>query len=156
MLKFTDVKVVFAEIPDQITLAINISGCPCACPGCHSSYLAGDVGEPLTDRRVEELLAKHDSVSCISIMGGDGDPSEVSRVAALIKHLSPTMLVGWYSGRDELSLDIDLANFDYVKIGSYQEALGPLDSPTTNQRLYRVDGDNALQDITIRLQRSEL
>ena len=28
MLKYVDSKVVFAEIPDEITLAINISNCP--------------------------------------------------------------------------------------------------------------------------------
>ena len=26
--------------------------------------------------------------------------------------------------------------FDYVKVGPYVEALGPLNEPTTNQRLY--------------------
>ena len=47
MLKYVDTKVVFQEIPDEITLAINISNCPCHCPGCHSSYLAEDIGNAL-------------------------------------------------------------------------------------------------------------
>ena len=45
MLKYVDAKVVFAEVPDEVTLAINISNCPCQCKGCHSSYLAQDIGK---------------------------------------------------------------------------------------------------------------
>ena len=58
-MKYVDTKVVFAEIPDEITLAISISGCPCHCPGCHSSYLAEDIGKVLTYYRIEKLLESH-------------------------------------------------------------------------------------------------
>jgi predicted enzyme involved in methoxymalonyl-ACP biosynthesis len=47
MLKYVDTKVVFVEVPDEITLAISISGCPCFCEGCHSAYLAKDIGKEL-------------------------------------------------------------------------------------------------------------
>ena len=40
-----------------------------------------------------------------------------------------------YSGRTEVEPEIQAA-FDYVKLGPYIAALGPLNSPTTNQRLY--------------------
>lgn len=49
MLKYVDARVVFQEIPDEITLAINISNCPCHCKGCHSQYLAEDIGKPLIE-----------------------------------------------------------------------------------------------------------
>lgn len=48
MVKYTDSQVTFREIPDEITLCINISGCPNHCEGCHSSYLAEDIGTKLT------------------------------------------------------------------------------------------------------------
>ena len=32
-----------------------------------------------------------------------------------------------------------LALLDYLKLGPYDERLGGLDSPTTNQRFYRVE-----------------
>ncbi len=150
MLKYTDTKVVFREIPDEITLAINISGCPCACEGCHSSYLAEDIGEKLSEETLARLFARNDSISCISFMGGDREPAEVSRLARYIKASFPQLKVGWYSGRDELSREIDLVNFDYIKIGSYQSLAGGLDSPTTNQRLYRIDL-REMVDITHRL-----
>lgn len=38
-MKYSDAQVVFAEVPDEITLAISISGCPNRCPGCHSQHL---------------------------------------------------------------------------------------------------------------------
>ena len=46
----------------------------------------------------------------------------------------------------------ELSAFDYVKLGAWVEALGPLSSPTTNQRLYRID-DGQARDITDRMQR---
>lgn len=51
-------KVVFAEVPDEVTLAINISNCPCQCKGCHSSYLAQDIGTELTFNEVRKLIRK--------------------------------------------------------------------------------------------------
>ena len=44
IMKYVNESVVFAEIPDEVTLAINISNCPCRCPGCHSKFLWGDIG----------------------------------------------------------------------------------------------------------------
>ena len=62
--------------------------------------------------------------------------------------------IGWYSGRDELTKDINLDWFDYIKIGHYDEDLGPLNKETTNQRLYLVQHNKIpldnyeLEDIT--------
>ncbi|MFI3286029.1 MAG: anaerobic ribonucleoside-triphosphate reductase activating protein [Rikenellaceae bacterium] len=151
MLKYTDTKIVFREIPDEITLAINISGCPCACEGCHSSYLAENIGEELTEEAITQLIERYNTISCLSFMGGDGEPSEVSRLAKFIKQHYPEVMVAWYSGRDTLSAKIETTNFNYIKIGSYQSSLGALDSPTTNQRLYRVSQQGELIDITAKM-----
>ena len=43
MLKYVNCDIVFQEVPNEVALAINISGCPCHCPGCHSPYLWQDV-----------------------------------------------------------------------------------------------------------------
>ena len=45
MLKYVNTGIVFQEIPDEVTLAINISNCPCRCPGCHSRYLPKGVNQ---------------------------------------------------------------------------------------------------------------
>jgi anaerobic ribonucleoside-triphosphate reductase activating protein len=149
MLKYVDTKVVFAEIPDEITLAINISGCPCNCRGCHSSYLAKDIGEPLDLQHLTNLINSNKGISCVCIMGGDANPSEVDDIAQDIKKYYSELKVGWYSGRQELSKDIKLGNFDFIKLGPYIEEFGPLNSKTTNQRFYKVSGGE-LVDITSR------
>ena len=154
MLKYVDTKVVFAEIPDEITLAINISGCPCNCKGCHSSYLAEDIGEPLDLQHLTNLIDSNKGITCVCIMGGDANPSEVDDIAQDIKEYYPELKVGWYSGRQELNKDIELSNFDYIKLGPYIEEFGPLNSKTTNQRFYKVNGKELI-DITSRFWKHE-
>lgn len=154
MLKYVDTKVVFAEIPDEIALAINISGCPCNCKGCHSSYLAKDIGEPLDLQHLTNLIDSNKGITCVCIMGGDANPSEVDDIAQDIKEYYPELKVGWYSGRQELSKNIELGNFDYIKLGPYIEEFGPLNSKTTNQRFYKVS-DEELVDITSKFWKHE-
>ena len=151
MLKYVDTLVGFAEIPDEITLAINISNCPCHCINCHSSYLAEDIGEPLDLQHLTNLIDNNKGITCVCIMGGDVNPSEVNDIAQDIKEYYPELKVAWYSGRQELSKDIDLKNFDFVKLGPYIEELGPLNSKTTNQVLLEVEvvqGKVFTKDIT--------
>lgn len=146
MLKYVDTKVVFAEIPDEITLAINISNCPCHCKGCHSPYLAEDIGTELTFNELRRLIKNNSGISCIAFMGGDSEPERIDALASFVTN-HYQLKVAWYSGRQELSKDIELRNFDYIKLGPYIEELGPLSSRTTNQRLYRVEKE-VLIDIT--------
>ena len=147
MLKYVDAKVVFAEVPNEVTLAINISNCPCHCEGCHSLYLAEDIGEPLDLQHLTGLIDSNSGISCVCIMGGDANPSEVDDIAQDIKEYYPELKVAWYSGKQELSKDIDLENFDYVKLGPYIKDRGPLDNVNTNQRFYKVI-NKELVDIT--------
>ena len=146
MLKYADAKVVFAEVPDEITLAINISNCPCHCKNCHSSYLAEDIGEELNSHSLKNLINDNKGITCISFMGGDSNPSDIDALAQWVKINYP-LKVTWYSGRQELSKEIDLKNFDFVKLGPYIEEFGPLNSRTTNQRFYKVNGKELI-DIT--------
>lgn len=138
MLKYVDTQVTFAEAPDEITLCINISNCPCHCEGCHSPYLADNIGEPLDLQHLTDLIDSSSGISCVCIMGGDANPSEVDDIAQNIKEYYPELKVGWYSGRQELSKDINLENFDYIKLGPYMKDRGPLNDRNTNQRFYEV------------------
>lgn len=149
MIKYVDTLIGFAEIPNEISLCINISNCPCHCEGCHSSYLAQDIGEPLDLQHLTNLIDTNKGITCVCIMGGDANPSEVDDIAQDIKEYYPELKVGWYSGRQELSNDIDLFNFDYIKLGPYKEEFGSLNSRTTNQRLYQIKNHKML-DITSR------
>ena len=146
MLKYVDTKVTFAEVPNEISLCINISNCPCACKGCHSSYLTGDIGNELNSNSIKELINNNKGITCICFMGGDSNPLEVDAIAHFIKINYP-IKTAWYSGRQELSKDINLNNFNFIKLGPYIEDLGPLNSKTTNQRFYKVE-EGKLVDIT--------
>ena len=139
MLRYVNILVGFAEIPDEITLCINISNCPCHCKNCHSSYLAEDIGEPLDLQHLTNLIDSNKGITCVCIMGGDANPSEVDDIAQDIKEYYTELKVGWYSGRDYISEDINLENFDYIKYGHYDENKGPLNSKTTNQIMLEIE-----------------
>ena len=59
VVRFCNYDVVFAEIPGETTLAINIAGCPNRCPGCHSPHLQADAGEVLDDEALGVLLGRY-------------------------------------------------------------------------------------------------
>ena len=147
MLKYLNTQVTFAEVPDEITLCINITGCKNGCKNCHSSYLAQDIGTELTFNEVRKLIKKNSGISCIALMGGDAEPDKINTLASFIINHYGSIKVAWYSGRQELNNNIDLCNFDYIKLGPYKEEFGPLNSRTTNQRFYKVNGKE-LVDIT--------
>jgi len=145
-----DISVTFAEIPDEICLCFNLSLCIHRCPGCHSAYLQTDCGDELTTDVLDNLIKKNQGITCVLFLGGDNDKSTL---ISLAKHVSNNydLLVGWYSGESELNLNEYGKYFDYIKVGPYIKELGPLNSRTTNQRLYfikRENGNIAFEDIT--------
>lgn len=154
MLKHVNCGIVFQEIPDEVTLSVNISNCPCRCPGCHSSYLWEDIGEELNEDTIDAFMEKYgDDITCICFMGGDASPADVERLAIYVHSSYPGIKAGWYSGRQDVSRSVDKENFDYIKLGPYIEHLGALKAKTTNQRLYKKLADGSFQDITSRFWR---
>ena len=137
MLKYLNTQVTFSEVPDEITLCINITGCKVGCRGCHSPYLAEDIGEELNSHSLQELIKANEGITCICFMGGDANPQDIDSLAQWLKIYIPYK-VAWYSGRQTLPYDMDLEWFDYIKLGPYIEELGPLNSKTTNQKFYQV------------------
>ena len=155
MLKVATFDIVFQEIPGEVTLALNLSNCPCHCPGCHSPHLAEDIGEPLNEELMDGFIARYGSmITCVAFMGGDAEPEEVARWAEYSKDRG--LKTAWYSGRTIFPREPrnpgnprtpSQSAFDYVKLGPYIEALGGLKSKQTNQRLYKRVGDE-WEDIT--------
>jgi anaerobic ribonucleoside-triphosphate reductase activating protein len=149
MLRFVDYDIVFQEVPDEVTLAINLSNCPNRCKGCHTPYLMENVGTILDRNSLDVLLDKYgEAITCVCFMGGDASPKEVEELAGYVHGKSGGRLkTGWYSGRPALSQDCLIEHFDYIKLGPYIESLGGLGSVTTNQRFYRVDNGTMI-DVT--------
>lgn len=86
MVRYHNFDVVFAEIPGETTLALNITGCPNRCPGCHSPHLQADEGRVLDEAELLGLLARYGrSVTCVAFMGGDAGPHKIARLAGTVR-----------------------------------------------------------------------
>lgn len=163
MLKCFNYDIVCQEIPDEVTLAVNISGCPVKCPGCHSKWLWEERGDELNEVTVGILMKRYGAdITCFCFMGGDAEPEEVLRLAKFIRANYRGVKIGWYSGRpvlpdsagassscastgsiDSCSLSKSpyCKTFDYIKLGPFIEELGGLRSSKTNQRLFKISED---------------
>lgn len=137
MLRYANTQVVFQEFPGETTFAINISGCPHRCPGCHSPYLWKNEGMPLTTESLALLIEPYkDAITCVGFMGGDVDYNALAKLLRFVRDTYPGIKIGWYSGNDFWT-EAMMIPFDYVKFGSYKKDLGGLDQPTTNQVLFK-------------------
>ena len=65
--------VVLEEIPDKVTLAVEISNCRGSCIGCHSPFLKQDIGVELTPDAVDRLIADNFGVNCFLLLGEGND-----------------------------------------------------------------------------------
>ena len=93
-------------------------------------------------------MADNFGVNCFLFLGEGQDPSTLLALAAHVR--SKGLLVALYSGREEVEPAFWEA-FDYLKVGPYRPECGPLNKPTTNQRLYKITAGKR-EDITYRLQ----
>ena len=141
--------VVLEEIPDRVSLAVDISNCRGNCIGCHSQFLRQDIGEELTPGVIDSLVADNFGVNCFLFLGEGRDPSALLDLARHVRSLG--LDAALYTGRETVEPAFWEA-FDYIKLGPYRSECGPLDSHTTNQRLYRVAGGRR-EDITSRFWR---
>ena len=91
-----------------------------------------------------------DTITYVGFMGGDGDPAAFDLLAKYVQERHNGLKVGWYTGRTAISPLINQQHFDYIKVGAYLRHLGGLDSPRTNQRMYRRCTDGSFEDITPR------
>jgi len=135
--KIADHAVVFREFPDEITLALNFSGCPCKCEGCHSPYLRDYIGEYATPEYVDSLIDKYPEITCVGFMGGDAYPEAIVELAKHVFQKYPHLKLGWYRGVSHTAYDkLWYWVFTYLKFGEYIKEKGPLDNPKTNQRMW--------------------
>ena len=143
-LKYIGYSIVLQEVPDEITLAFNISGCPYHCDGCHSSYLWDYAGRFVSDD-LQDVLKKYSGlITCVCFMGGDQNREDLDEMLRCIKKMNLKTAI--YTGNDTPDLNLDL--LDYVKYGHYDKKLGGLSSRNTNQKMLRKSADGEWEDIT--------
>ena len=139
-LKYLGYSVVFQEVPDEITLAINISGCPHKCEGCHSKYLWEYKGDYLTDDFTSIVNKYTDLITCVCFMGGEQNDLELIEICSMAHKLGlKTALYTGCNSMQELSFDL-VANLDFIKVGHYDERCGGLNNTSTNQRMFKWEG----------------
>lgn len=139
-LLYTGAAVVFQEVPDEIALAISISGCTRNCEGCHSAHLREYKGRDML-YDLEYLIDSHPGITCVCFMGGDQNLRELKMATKIIRHKFPDLKICLYTGEDDLekvARYICALSPDYIKWGSYMKWRGGLDSSTTNQRFINI------------------
>lgn len=156
MIKYVDYDIVFQEVPGEVSLALNISGCPFKCEGCHSPHLREDIGEDLECDLPILLETYRGMITCVLFLGHGNDMPAFRRCVALCKQMD--LHVALYTGADDKKIhedEDDLFWFsayygvpNYLKTGQYKKELGGLSSPSTNQRMYRLNSEGFYDDIT--------
>ena len=135
-LKYQGYSIVFQEVPNEVSLAINISGCPYKCRGCHSKYLWDYKGNNVVDDFSDLLSMYGGLITCVCFMGGDQNGHELIQCIEMAKQRGLKTCL--YTGADAIG-DVDsriVRQLDYIKVGRYMEDAGGLDSMTTNQHMY--------------------
>ena len=156
MLKYNNYDIVFQEIPEEMSLAFWISGCLIRCPSCNQRYLWEDKGTPLTIENIQELLDKERGVTCLLLLGGERD---IDALIEIFMYFHKKIKTAWYCGLDMIPKDkLGIVQYlDFLKVGHFDIELGGLNSPTTNQRFYKIehqgDGNYYQTDITHLMQK---
>jgi anaerobic ribonucleoside-triphosphate reductase activating protein len=146
-LRYSHYDIVFQEVPNEVSLVFNISGCPYKCKGCHSTYLWDYTGNLLCDDFDFVISQYKDLVTCVCFMGGDQNIEELERYLVHIKEVYG-LKTCIYSGNDSIeTFKSEMGYLDYLKVGKYDEKLGGLDNPNTNQRFYKINNE-IMTDIT--------
>lgn len=138
-MRYSGSQIVFQEIPTEISLAYQMTGCPLKCPGCHSSDLWGKTaGRELNiEILIQDLEKYRNQISCVLFLGGEWEEITLINLLKYIK--SYNLKTALYTGLERHQISQPLLNrLDYLKYGSYRAELGPLTSPTTNQKLINL------------------
>lgn len=142
---FSEPQIVFQEVPDEISLALSISGCDLGCKGCHSAQTWGYThGEKLTEEKIINFINKYKGMfSCFLFYGGEWLEEELIVFFSIIK--KHNIKICLYTGLtfDEFKLkNYQLLNYlDFLKVGRWIKERGGLNSLTTNQIFLSVKKD---------------
>ncbi len=133
-MNYLNAQIVFQEVPNEISLALLIGGCPMKCPGCHSSHSwSKNVGKSLGPEEFESLLNQYkEYISCVVFLGGEWEPEVLTKHLDFSSNLKLKTCL--YTGLEleDVSPKI-LDSLTYIKCGPFKKEFGGLKSPRTNQ-----------------------
>lgn len=98
-LKYIGYSIVFQEVPNEISLVLNISNCPYRCKGCHSKFLWEDEGIPVMESLPILLGEYKDRITTVCFMGGDQNMDELAELLCIVHRAGYKTCL--YTGADE-------------------------------------------------------
>ena len=132
-MKYAYSKIVFQEVPDEITLMYQMTGCGLKCPGCHSADLRNtSTGFELSIKTLQAHIDRNrEAITCIGFLGGEWYSGLLSALEFVHMQGLKTCL---YTGLEYSEVPKELfQHLDYLKYGPYRHELGPLSNAKTNQ-----------------------
>lgn len=145
------------EFPNEVSLCLNVSNCPCKCKGCSEKYLQTKCGDEVTDKYFKNLLTRYKAlgITLVGFLGGDGYIEDIKHLSKMCS--KEKLKVGFYSGRDYIDLSL-IPYLNYYKYGRWiipegkpeewcKSSCGPINFPWSNQRIYKII-NNKMVDIT--------
>ena len=135
---FSYPQVVLQEVPDEISLALSISGCNLNCKGCHSSETFDPkFGEELSLSKLAQMIDHQKYITCVLFYGGEWLIEELEVFIDYVK--SRKLKVCLFTGRNLEYFSVEfLSKLDFIKVGRYKERLGGLKSEQTNQKFIKL------------------
>lgn len=148
-LKYASYAIVMQEVPDEISIAFNISGCEHKCEECHSKYLWQYTGNYLSTDIKQRIDEYKTLISCVCFMGGEQNIDELYNLCKFVKqnYNIKTCIYSGASSIDKFTKFINDSVLDYIKIGKYKPECGGLDNPKTNQKMFKVLPQKTLMNI---------
>lgn len=130
-MKIYSTEVSFAEVPDEISLLVNVAGCDLNCPGCHWNEIQD---KKIFNFTIDDLMAEIDKnlplITTVCFMGGEWHHRQLlSMLRATRERNLSTCL---YTGKKSVTCDLK-DNLDFLKTGKWIASRGGLDAETTNQ-----------------------
>ena len=136
-------QIAFQEVPDEVSLAFTITGCPLRCDGCHSQDTWDrSLGSPLTLERLSFYISQYRSmITCVVFFGGEWCSEELIEKLQLVHQLQLKTCL--YTGLDKVPQRIT-RHLDYLKCGAWRSEHGGLNSQHTNQKFYNLNTGQCL------------
>lgn len=142
-IKFANHGIGYREVPNEISILINISNCPYKCDECHSPELQKNTGFLLNKELLDGIITYYTlsglaPITCICFMGDGGNLPELGKLIEYCHNKG--FLTCLYTGSTNTYEAITCSNktLDFIKVGPYMKEHGPLDNPDTNQKFYKI------------------
>ena len=129
----------FIDYPDKTAMIVFMAGCLHNCKGCQNPELQDPNHGVNTS--TEELIQTFQKMSlCDCVVFSGGDPLyQTPALLEACEAFSKICEIGVYTGHKLEDVPQELfSQINFLKTGPWIEEMGPLSSPTTNQKCWDI------------------